>query len=173
MALLLVLGASFLMSGRARDNAESEAELRAQRYAVSGVVVNLTPELVSRDLVGSDFRDLKTSVDAGVMSDTDVLRVRIWKPNGDLIFSTAAGDLLLHSSGRFRFGARGLGLGLSIAKAIVERLGGTIGVTSVPGHTEFTIVLPQPPAEPGSEDQRPGRAGAASTRRPHSTSTNL
>jgi signal transduction histidine kinase len=37
----------------------------------------------------------------------------------------------------------GSGLGLSIAKAIIERHGGTIEVTSVPGRTEFRIVLPQ------------------------------
>jgi signal transduction histidine kinase len=37
----------------------------------------------------------------------------------------------------------GSGLGLSITKAIVERHGGTIGVTSQPGHTTFTVVLPQ------------------------------
>jgi signal transduction histidine kinase len=37
----------------------------------------------------------------------------------------------------------GSGLGLSITKAIVERHGGTIGVTSQPGQTTFTIVLPQ------------------------------
>jgi signal transduction histidine kinase len=35
------------------------------------------------------------------------------------------------------------GLGLSIAKAIVDRHGGRIGVTSEPGCTMFTIVLPQ------------------------------
>jgi signal transduction histidine kinase len=37
----------------------------------------------------------------------------------------------------------GSGLGLSITKAIVERHGGTISVTSDPGRTTFMIVLPQ------------------------------
>jgi len=39
--------------------------------------------------------------------------------------------------------ANGSGLGLSIAKAIVDRHHGSIQAASVPGRTEFTIVLPQ------------------------------
>jgi len=39
-------------------------------------------------------------------------------------------------------GSAGSGLGLSIAKAIVERHGGTIEVTSRPGRTEFAVRLP-------------------------------
>ena len=40
-------------------------------------------------------------------------------------------------------GGAGSGLGLSIVKAIVDRHGGSVGVTSRPGRTEFKIVLPQ------------------------------
>ena len=41
----------------------------------------------------------------------------------------------------------GSGLGLSIAKAIIDRHHGTIAVSSVPGRTVFTIVLPRQPIE--------------------------
>jgi signal transduction histidine kinase len=50
-------------------------------------------------------------------------------------------------------GATGSGLGLSIAKAIIERHAGTIDVTSAPGRTAFTIRLPQ---DSNGTDRREG-----------------
>ncbi len=44
-------------------------------------------------------------------------------------------------------GTAGSGLGLSIAKAIVERHGGTISVDSRPGRTAFVILLPHSPTK--------------------------
>jgi signal transduction histidine kinase len=67
-------------------------------------------------------------------------------------FSRACGDIALHASGGFDFGARGLGLGLSITRAIVQEHDGTIGARSQLGAgSAFTITLPS--------CERPGEGG--------------
>ncbi|MGH9143841.1 MAG: sensor histidine kinase [Vicinamibacterales bacterium] len=50
-----------------------------------------------------------------------------------------------------RRNAPGSGLGLSIARAIVERHHGSIAVTSAPGRTAFIVVLPHQSAEPSHQ----------------------
>jgi two-component system sensor histidine kinase/response regulator len=78
-----------------------------------------------------------TVADTGVGIEAPLLN-EVFEP-----FSAAGGTLSLHTSGRFEFGSRGLGLGLAITKAIIEQHGGTIAVRSQPGAgSEFTVWLP-------------------------------
>ncbi len=62
--------------------------------------------------------------------------------------------------GAEREGVEGSGIGLVIVKTLVERMGGTVRVSSQPGHgTRFSIELPAAPAAPRPD--RPATAGAA------------
>ncbi len=75
--------------------------------------------------------------DTGIGID-EALIAEIFEP-----FSAAGGDVHLHTSGRFEFGSRGLGLGLAITKAIIEQHGGTIAVQSRRGSgSRFTLTVP-------------------------------
>jgi signal transduction histidine kinase len=75
--------------------------------------------------------------DTGIGIETSLLD-EVFEP-----FSAAGGEIQLHTSGRFEFGSRGLGLGLAITKTIMEQHGGTISVRSRRGvGSRFTVVLP-------------------------------
>jgi hypothetical protein len=90
--LVLLIGASFALAGRARTAAEDEAQLVAEQYVASGLSSSLTAEAVDGDLRDRDYQDLLVDMQSGILSDANVLRVRIWRPDGDLVFSTAVED---------------------------------------------------------------------------------
>ncbi len=80
-----------------------------------------------------------TVSDTGIGIDAQLLD-EVFEP-----FSAASGDVQLHTSGRFEFGSRGLGLGLAIAKAIIDQHGGSITVHSRKGvGSQFSVALPLP-----------------------------
>lgn len=87
-----LLSMSFMLSGTGIEDAEATAETRAEQFADAFLFTELTPDLLARDLMGTPYRDLLISVQAGILSDHRVVRLRIWKAGGDLIFSTAQRD---------------------------------------------------------------------------------
>jgi len=87
-----LLAMSFMLSGTGIEDAEATAETRAEQFAEAFLFTELTPDLLARDIMGTPYRDLLISVQAGILSDHRVARLRIWKAGGDLIFSTAQRD---------------------------------------------------------------------------------
>jgi hypothetical protein len=94
VAVLLsgLLAMSFMLTGTGIESAEAGAETRAEQFSAAFLRTELTPEVLARDIMGSAYRDLLISVQAGILSDHRVVRLRIWKAGGDLIFSTAQRD---------------------------------------------------------------------------------
>lgn len=92
--LVAAIGVSFLLSRQALSDAKRSAEGRVEEYATSVLRPALTPELTSSDLSGAAYRALFARVQEGILSDEGVFRVRIWKPNKDLIFSTDQRDAI-------------------------------------------------------------------------------
>jgi signal transduction histidine kinase len=69
---------------------------------------------------------------------------------------------LPHVFDRFHSGnnAQGTGLGLAIARELAERMLGRLEVSSQPGNTVFTLVLPLVSEEPASDGRWPTVAAA-------------
>lgn len=102
----------------------------AVRFTPDGGTITVTAAVTPRALC-------ITVSDTGIGIDPQLLD-EVFEP-----FSAAAGDVQLHTSGHFEFGARGLGLGLAITKAIVDEHGGSIAVRSQKGTgSQFTVTLP-------------------------------
>jgi signal transduction histidine kinase len=127
----------------AGGNAELEADPDWVTHALLALLSNavrFTPD-GGQVRVGIDCGEGWAEVwvaDSGVGIATELL------PHCFEPFSTAGGDLLLHGSGRFAFGARGLGLGLATVRGIATAHGGAVDVESAVGRgSTFRLRLPR------------------------------
>src|SRR5438093_10181929 len=94
VGLLLLLGlvGSLALSSAAVGNQEQAAEARAVSYVHDVIADTLTPHIVSEPILGPDYRELIITVQKGILSDDRVARIRIWRPDGTLVFSSDQRD---------------------------------------------------------------------------------
>jgi two-component system sensor histidine kinase ResE len=117
--------------------AEGSDQVVADPDRIEQVIDNLVANALRHTPAGG-------TVELRARADDDGIRLSVVDSGTGI-----ASDHLPHVFERFykvdaarAHGSSGSGLGLSIAKAIVERHGGTIDVTSTPGRTVFTVDLP-------------------------------
>ena len=153
-----------------RDYRESlgtmELEGEKIRDCLSHLLLNavkFTPDAGRITLAARRFGDGGAEIrvsDTGAGIDA-ASRARVFEP-----FFTAF-DVSGHSSGLFEFERRGLGLGLTVAKAFVEMHGGEVGVESELGRgTTFTVTL-RPPGRAATATLGNGDADHLRARRGH------
>jgi len=90
--MLMGLVASSIVSSGALERGEEAARAEVERYVGTVLFRPLTADDLEAEIDGPDYRDLLIAVQGGIMTDPDVARVRIWKPDGTLIFSTDERD---------------------------------------------------------------------------------
>lgn len=122
----------------------------AIKYTPDGGQIRITGHLLGEGM-GSQEPSIKIVVaDTGIgIAPDDLERI--------FLKFYRVGDALLHSTGRIKFKGAGPGLGLTIARGIVEAHGGRIWAESPGGDEEtcpgsqFHVVLPVQPGHPKSD----------------------
>ena len=88
-AVFLVLALLALAGGRmALSDQEQESQDVAVGYTDTVLFDALDANLLEDEIRGRNYRDLIIQVQGGIMTDEGVARVRIWAPDGTLLFST-------------------------------------------------------------------------------------
>ena len=118
--------------------AAAAAKVYADPVRLEQVIGNLVANALRHTPAGGEIR-----LEAALAGDGYRLAVQ---DSGDGIPASHLPHVFerFYKAGSARTGGHGgSGLGLTIVKAIVERHGGTVAVTSQPGRTTFTFALPR------------------------------
>lgn len=79
-----------------RGNAIEDARLRAEHLALTGIQQVMAPHLTrsdpSRPIGDPEATSLREAIASSTLGEPPVARVRVWAPNGNLLFSTDASD---------------------------------------------------------------------------------
>jgi signal transduction histidine kinase len=123
---------------------EEKATYRLDSYRIEQCVLNILDNAIRFTPDGGQITVSVREEDAKAYIAVRDTGVGIPPSEVDWIFRKTydTDEVLHHKSGQYRFGSRGLGLGLALTRALVEKHGGEILVKSTPGRgSEFTIVL--------------------------------
>ena len=97
VVLVVVAAIAFFAVGsfasRALVQSEADAQATAKALATAGVASVLEPEDVAGPIEGETAEDLLDRLRRGVLADGTVFRMRVWSPEGTLLFSTDAADV--------------------------------------------------------------------------------
>ncbi len=93
------LATSVVLAGGAVPEAENDAKQLAEDYANSVLYKALTPDMIGQPIDGNDYGSVLLQVQAGVLKDDDVVRVRVWNGSGILVFSSDQRDRLGQQAG--------------------------------------------------------------------------
>jgi hypothetical protein len=92
IAFIVLLVVAFVASGRAKADARAQAQARAQTWTQTVMFDNLSAPLVEEPILGANYRDLLIAVQTQIMVDERVVTLRVWRPDGTLLFSTDGRD---------------------------------------------------------------------------------
>ncbi|HEX9121945.1 MAG TPA: hypothetical protein VF984_01080 [Actinomycetota bacterium] len=122
--LLLAIVGTFVLSGSAVTNSRASAQSKAVTYANTVVADKLSATQIQRGIPKDDYAALLVAVQGKILTDQTVDRVRLWAPDGTLLFSTDRAD----SVGDFR-----ATVNAKLAQAIAGQTGSVLTGQMVPG----------------------------------------
>ena len=81
-----------VFGAKALEQSRIDAQATAKGLATAGVASVLETSDTEAVIEGGQGRDLLDRLQRGVLADGTVFRIRVWSPEGDLLFSTDAAD---------------------------------------------------------------------------------